>query len=180
MTDSKADLLLHPVRLRLLTALAGRQLTAAELAAALPDVPQATLYRHLRRLTDGGLLVVVAENPVRGLVQKVYALAAPDAAELGDADAPSLDRDSQRALFMAFITTLIASFEQYLASTDASDMVASSVGFHLYPLYLSDAESDLLRQQLQQSIRPLVALPPGPERRRRLLGLSFMPSDDAP
>lgn len=66
MSNARANLLLHPVRLRIVTAAAGRELTAADLAAALPDVPQATLYRHLKRLVDGGMLAVVAENPVRG------------------------------------------------------------------------------------------------------------------
>lgn len=35
-------------------------------AAALPDIPRASLYRHLRTLTDLGYLTVVEETRVRG------------------------------------------------------------------------------------------------------------------
>lgn len=176
MTDSRADLLLHPVRMRIVLAMAGRQLTAADLAAALPDVPQATLYRHLNRLAEGGILTVVAENPVRGLVQKVYALARADVAQVTAAEAAAISADDFRQLFAAFATTLVASFEQYLASTDRFDPVADGVGFHIHPVYLSDAELMQFAQRLAEAIGPLLANTPGPERRRRLLATVLMPA----
>lgn len=42
-----ARLIGHPVRLRVIIALGGRTLTTKQLAEALPDVAQATLYRHV-------------------------------------------------------------------------------------------------------------------------------------
>lgn len=67
--------MLHPVRLRILQAFRGRSaMTARELAERLADVPQATLYRHLGALTDGGVLRVVEERRVRGAVERVFAL----------------------------------------------------------------------------------------------------------
>jgi DNA-binding transcriptional ArsR family regulator len=63
---TSADLLLHPVRLRILRAFLGdRALTTTELRTELPDVPPASLYRHVARLADGGVLSVVAERRVR-------------------------------------------------------------------------------------------------------------------
>lgn len=179
MTDSRADLLLHPVRLRIVMAAAGRELTAADLAAALPDVPQATLYRHLNRLAHGGVLTVVAQRRVRGLVQKVYALARPDAAFLTADDAVALSKDDQRQLFAAFASTLVASFEQYLASAERSNLAADGVGFHIYPLYLSDAELVEFGRRLGEVIGPLLANDPSPERRRRLLATVIMPFAEA-
>ncbi len=45
---TSADLLLHPVRLRIVQAfLADRALTTSELRTELPDVPTASLYRHI-------------------------------------------------------------------------------------------------------------------------------------
>ena len=50
-----ADLLLHPVRLRIVEAFLGdRALTTSALAAELADVPPASLYRHVARLVDAG------------------------------------------------------------------------------------------------------------------------------
>ena len=48
-----ADLLLHPVRWRIVQAFLGdRTLTTAELHAELSDVPMASLYRHVGLLAD--------------------------------------------------------------------------------------------------------------------------------
>src|SRR3712207_7514085 len=58
-----ADLLLHPVRLRIVQAFLGdRTLTTADLRSELPDVPVATLYRHVGVLAEAGVLEVVGER----------------------------------------------------------------------------------------------------------------------
>lgn len=48
------DLLLHPVRIRIVQALLdGSELTTGELTARLGDIPVATLYRHVAKLSAG-------------------------------------------------------------------------------------------------------------------------------
>jgi DNA-binding transcriptional ArsR family regulator len=84
MVDSKVDLILHPIRMRIIMALAGERWTARQIAAALPDVAQATLYRHINALAEGGILRIVEERPVRGMVEKVYALADKRALNLSE------------------------------------------------------------------------------------------------
>lgn len=180
MADTRADLLLNPIRIRIVIAVAGRQMTAADLGAALPDVPQATLYRHINRLAEGGVLRVVAENPVRGLVQKVYALSAPDIGHLSPEDVAAMSKDDMRQLFAAFATSLIASFEQYLDNTAAPDMAADGVGFHTYPLYLTDDELRDVAIGLAEVLRPVMAHAPAPGRRRRLMATVLMPAFDEP
>jgi len=51
----KADLILHPVRMRMIIVLSGRQLTPKQLATELKDVASATLYHHLNLLTEAGI-----------------------------------------------------------------------------------------------------------------------------
>ena len=68
MAPSRADLIMHPVRMRLLATLAHRQLTPRQLSQLLPDIPQATLYHHLGILTRAELLRVVSERQIRGAV----------------------------------------------------------------------------------------------------------------
>ncbi len=70
MNKTRQDLLLHPVRQRILLATAGRRVTAQQLVNAMPDVPQATLYRNINKLAGAGLLVVVGERRVRNTVEK--------------------------------------------------------------------------------------------------------------
>ena len=67
------DVLMHPVRMRIMVALAGQQLTAQQLMTLLPDIAQATLYRHLSVLTEQQVLEVVEERPVRGTVDEAHA-----------------------------------------------------------------------------------------------------------
>ncbi|MGH8128402.1 MAG: helix-turn-helix domain-containing protein, partial [Gammaproteobacteria bacterium] len=67
------DVLLHPIRLRIVRAFLGdAKLTARDLAERLGDVPQATLYRHLNRLAEAGVLTVTSESPVRGAMERTY------------------------------------------------------------------------------------------------------------
>src|SRR6266542_2260634 len=52
---TSAELLLHPVRLRIVqTFLGDRALTTSQLRAELPDVPPASVYRHVARRVDRG------------------------------------------------------------------------------------------------------------------------------
>ena len=66
MTQKKVDMMLHPVRLRILLTLVGNRLTAQDLAQALPEIPQATLYRHIHHLVGAGLLSIDETRSVRG------------------------------------------------------------------------------------------------------------------
>ena len=72
---ASADLLLHPVRLRIVKAFLGeRALTVKQLAAELADVQAGSIYRHVARLTEAGVLQVVAERQVRATTERTYAL----------------------------------------------------------------------------------------------------------
>lgn len=173
----KAKLILHPVRLRIIQTLAGRALTAGQIAAALPDVAQATLYRHLGTLVKGGVLTIAAEHSVRGTVEKVYALAAPDAGHLGAEDAARLAPDEHFRLFTAFLCTLLGDFARYI-QTPGADLAADSVGYHQYALYLDDAEMQAFLAELSRLLLPLTQHLPGAGRRRRLLNLILLPGTD--
>src|SRR3954469_20006775 len=74
-TLTSADLLLHPVRLRIVQAFLGeRALTTAQLREELPDVPPASLYRHIALLVGADVLSVVSERRVRGATERTYTL----------------------------------------------------------------------------------------------------------
>ncbi len=86
------DLLLHPIRLRIVQALAGRPMTPRHIKEKLHDVPQASLYRHLSQLLAGGLIQVVDQQPVRGTVERTYALV-EEAVSLGEDDLDGADAE---------------------------------------------------------------------------------------
>jgi DNA-binding transcriptional ArsR family regulator len=174
MANARADLILHPVRMRLLVTLARRQLTARQLSELLPDVPQATLYHHLGILTRAGLLRVVSERQVRGTVEKLYALANDNAA-LSSADLANASRDDHLRYFTLFVTTLLGDFARYLRQDAPIDLLADGVGYHEVPFYLSDEEFAQAAAAVNQALLPFLNNQPAPHRRRRLFSTIVFP-----
>lgn len=179
MANSRADLILHPVRMRLLATLARRQLTARQLSELLPDIPQATLYHHLNILTRSGLLRVVSERRVRGTVERLYAFADGNMF-LGPADLENASRDDLLRYFTVFITALIGDFARYLEQRQPIDPVADGVGYRETPFYLSDEEYAQAAAALSQTLQPFLNNQPAPNRRRRLVTIITFPDAEPP
>lgn len=173
---SKADLILHPVRLRIIQVLLGREMTTGEIAQRMPDVPHATLYRHLRRLAQGNIVSVVAQSRVRGAIERTYAVAL-DQTVLTEDEVRRLDREDHMRLFMAFIASVTGSFERYLAQTDL-DFVADGASYSQVTLHLDDDELRKLRAESAAMVQRALALGPGPGRRPRTLSSIVIPEPD--
>jgi hypothetical protein len=175
--ETRADLILHPIRLRIIQQFAcSTNLTAQAIGAALPDVPPATLYRHLNRLARGGVLAVVERRQVRGTTEKVYALPA-GGANLTPADLEGASSEDHLRYFTVFVATLLGDFARYLGRGSV-DFVADGVGYRQVPLYLSDAEFVQMAQAINLAISPLLANGPGAGRTRRMLSSIVMPAED--
>lgn len=52
-----------------------KEATSGEIGEELPDIPRASLYRHIKVLLDAEVIVVVRETYKRGSVEKTYAMA---------------------------------------------------------------------------------------------------------
>jgi DNA-binding transcriptional ArsR family regulator len=173
---SKADLVLHPIRLRILQAFIGdRRLSARQLCELLPDIPQATLYRHFHKLTKAELLVVVEERPIRGTVEKFYILQEQHA-EIATAELATLSRDDHQRYFTTFVATLLTDFEHYLQQ-DEIDLERDGVGYRQIALYLSKTELTQLTESLNQALKPFLEQKPSKRRKRMLLSSILMPGE---
>lgn len=179
MAASRADLILHPVRMRLLATLARRQLTAHQLSELLPDVPQATLYHHLGTLTRAGLLRVVSERQVRGTIEKLYALA-DDHTTLSPADLANVSRDDHLRYFTMFVTTLLGDFARYLQQDAPIDLYADGAGYREIPFYLSDDEFAQAVAAFNQALLPFLSNQPASHRRRRIFAMITFPDAASP
>lgn len=170
-----ADLILHPIRLRVIQALAGgRRLSPGELAAELDDVPTASLYRHIKTLADAGVLAVVEERPARGTPQRVYALVEGAGNLSPEALAQATPEDHLR-YFAVFLSGLLDSFGRYVKSGDV-DFVADGVGYRQVPLELTDQEFAELAGRLNAAVAPVLGNAPGPGRKRRMLTTVVLPT----
>jgi DNA-binding transcriptional ArsR family regulator len=179
MSASRADLIMHPVRVRLLSTLARRHLTARQLSELLPDVPQATLYHHLGILTRANLLRVVSERRVRGTVEKLYALA-DDSAILGRAELANASREEHLRYFTVFVASLLGDFARYLQQDAPIDPHADGVGYRQTPFYLSDDEFAQAVADVNQALLPYFNNQPSPQRRRRLFAMVALPDVASP
>jgi DNA-binding transcriptional ArsR family regulator len=170
------ELLLHPVRLRMVHAvLDGRPFTTSQLCARLPDVSQATIYRHLALLAAGGLVEVAGEERVRGAVERSYRLHPARTAMNADKTAAMSTDDHQRG-FAAAIAALLAEFNAYLGREDA-DPLADSVSYKQFSLWLSDDEKAAFIEEVTGAIRSRMDQGPAPQRRRHMLSTIFFPTD---
>ncbi len=171
-----ADLLLHPVRLRIVQAfLGGRVLTTGELGAELDDVPTASLYRQVARLVDGGVLAVAGERKVRGAAERSYRLVLAAASV---EDAATMTGEEHRRAFGTFVAALLADFDRYLdRAGERPDLAADGVGYRQAGVWLDDAEHAQLIQDLREVVRARMELPERPGRRRRILSTVLMPGN---
>jgi DNA-binding transcriptional ArsR family regulator len=176
---TSADLLLHPIRLRIVQAFLGeRALTTSDLHDELSDIAPTTLYRHMTRLVAGGVLTVVAERRIRGTVERTYVLRM-SAASLGLDHIEAMNAEDHRQAFMAYIAGLLGDFDRYLARGDIN-LLRDQVGYSLAAMWLDDAEFAELRRELARVLQPRLANPPAPGRTRRLYARVLLPGDDAP
>jgi hypothetical protein len=175
--SGSADLLLHPVRLRILQAFLGdRALTTSQLSAELADVPPASLYRHVARLVDGGALQVVAERRVRGAVERTYVLRQA-AARVRVNEIAAMQTDELRAMFIAFVAGLLGDIDRYL-TRGKPDLVRDGVSFGIEGLWLDDTEFVDMMRELYQVLDGRRANTPGKGRRRRMLASLLLPGDE--
>ena len=176
---TSADLLLHPVRLRIVQAFLGdRALTTAQLAAELGDVPAGSLYRHVAMLTRAGVLQVVAERRVRAVAERTYMLRAA-AAQIRPDEVAAMTPEQHLQAFVAYVAGMLADAERYLM-TGTPDPVRDGASYRMAAMWLTDTELAEFARDLQQVFLPRLANPPGKRRRRRSLYTVLLPAPEAP
>ena len=175
MASEKAELLLHPTRLRIVLAMTGSEMTTGELRERLPDIAPATLYRQVATLVRSGLLEVVAEEQKRGSVERTYGVV-ESAVTLDAEDASSLTKDEHLSAFITFVGTMIQSFGRYLDQPD-SDPGKDNVGYRQAGLWVTPNELQRLVLGLREAMAPCLKNKPEPGRSRISLSTIVIPDD---
>jgi DNA-binding transcriptional ArsR family regulator len=173
MTSPRSDILLHPVRLRIVLTAAGDEVTTADIAKRLPDVPQATLYRNIAKLADAGILDVVGERQARGATERTYRVNATQTS-INAAEASEMSPEAHFEAFTMFAGILIENYGRYL-NTRGANPAADGVSFRQARLWLTDSELDSLVTETTTVLARYLDLRETPERRLRLLSTILMP-----
>jgi hypothetical protein len=175
---TSADLLLHPVRLRIVQAFLGdRALTTTQLKSELPDVPAGSLYRHVARLVDAGVLAVVSERRVRGAVERTYVLRTA-AARIGWDEVAKMTADDHRQAFLAFVAGLIGDADRYLARENI-DPLRDGASYNVAGMWLDEPEFMEFLRELVTIVQPRLANAPSPGRTRRIFATVLLPGSEA-
>lgn len=176
MENNLFDLMVHPIRLRIVTAMSNDQMTAKDLAEALPDIPQTTLYRHINVLIEGGLIEVVEEIPQRGTVERVLGFKIQPS--LAPQDLIGLSKEKLKDTFSLIMYTLLnealTSLNQF-PDDQPIDILGSGFQFSECQLNLSDEEFNQMNQKILALMMEAGNNPPSPERRRRIFSYMFIP-----
>ncbi len=172
------DLLLHPVRVRIVHAMSGgRTRTTSELCAFLPDVPRTSVYRHVGLLAEAGVLEVVDEQRVHGAVERHYRLRGERAVIDAEA-AAAMSLDDHRRGFAAAMAALLAEFNAYL-DRDGADPTGDSVGYRQGTVWLTPDELAGMIEEFRAAFAARAGNPPTPERSRYLVSAIFFPAGEA-
>ncbi|MCL4422733.1 MAG: helix-turn-helix domain-containing protein [Actinobacteria bacterium] len=175
---ASANLLLHPVRLRIVQAFLGdRALTTAQLAAELDDVPAGSLYRHVAMLTKAGVLQVVAERRVRAVVERTYMLRIL-AAQIQPDELAAMTPEQHLQALVTYVAGILRDAERYL-TTSSADPTRDGFGYRMAAMWLTDAELADLARDLQRVLQPRLANVPGKGRCRRSLYTVLLPAPEA-
>ena len=174
-TMSSADLLLHPLRLRIVqTFLGDRQLTTGQLLSEIDGVPPATLYRQVATLARAGVLVVVGERQVRGTVERTFALSVQDA-QLAAEDLASMTPEDHRRAFMAFLAGLLTDVDRYIDTGDA-DFEQDVAGYRTVGLWLTRDELIEMVGEIGAAVQARASHGPATGRTRRMLSTVLIPA----
>jgi DNA-binding transcriptional ArsR family regulator len=178
--DARAhiEVVLHPTRIRILQEVAGRKLTVRQIAELLSDVPQTTLYRHLKILVQAEQLKVVEERPVRGTMEKLYALG-DNLGLIGPETAREMSVDDWMAACKLFAGSVLGDFSRYLRRADA-EPVGDLAGMRKYSLELTHEEFGRLLGAISALIREAGEVPRKPDTHRWVVGFSSVPGSLAP
>lgn len=159
-STNMAKIIMNPVRQRIVQYLILHdKATPGEIHKALSDVPQASLYRHIKVLLEAGGIEVLEEKKVRGTIERTYGLVKQ----------PFVEEPGQQeiaAMIQTSLMSLMVTFQQYFAR-EGVDSKKDMLGFSTATLMLSDEEFAELMRRLGGVLSDYVSNEPGPERRPR-------------
>ena len=170
-----ADLVLHPVRMKIIQQIGRRNMTTAQLRKALPEVKQATLYRHVAALLDAEILAVVDERQVRGAIERTLALG-ERMAHVGHEEMQAMDTLQLRSAFAMFVSDLSNAFEEVLE--DGRTDLRGFLGFASAPLYLDTQDLEKLQTEFMEVLTPYLQRRDDAQRRISLATILIPDADD--
>jgi len=174
MSTNLVEYFTNPVKVKLITEVEKqKKTTAKQLAKAVPQIPQATLYRYLKKMVSDGIIEVVEENQVRNVKEKVYSLVFDFDAEIKEMVNDKSGK-GYLTLFQQFSNGLIYEFQKYVDDGEI-DIANDGSGFRITPFYATKAELEEMAKKINEVVLPYHELAPSPERKLRNFAVVYTP-----
>ncbi len=174
MDDKFFACISDPVNARLLLEIyEQKRVTTANLLEKFTDIPPATLYRRLKKMLCDGALKVVEERPIRGTMEKVYALGYDIDArwkEMGETN----DGKAYLQLVTLSLLGILKEFQEYTARADI-DLKGDGTGFYVAPVYATYEELTAALNKIGEALDALKNNAPGEGRKFRNICIAITP-----
>jgi DNA-binding transcriptional ArsR family regulator len=167
----KIELIIHPVRIKIVRALLNSPQTTQELAEQLPDVPTSSLYRHLRLLLEGELIGVAETRLVQGIQEKVYELI--QMPRLSREELAAVSPEEHLRYFTTFMAILLQGFDDYLSADP--DFQKDMIGYNELAVWATPEEFATFSSKLNAAVLPLLGQKKGEGRQQYQLATIVYP-----
>lgn len=165
------DVVNHPVRMRIFQALHGTRLSINQLAQLLPNVPKPSLYRHINRMLEAGVVEIADTRMVHGIEERFFTAAQglidPDEINTPEGLAKFADHVS---LYGTFVAQDLA---QYLLRKGDPDL--DNVSAREYVFYATQEEFLQVRETIFDLLARLEQNSPAPGRVQRRMWIIAHP-----
>lgn len=173
VASSRADIVIHPVRFRIIQMLMSEELSTKQLAQRLADVPTSSLYRHMKILLDAGFLKVKETKLVQGIQEKVYGIDRSPVLALSDFE--GVTAAEHLNYFTIYLMTLIRGFSDYLAFSSDLNFLADHTGYTEVIVWASPEELNEFAKTLNQALSSLRANEENKQRNKQKIAIVTHP-----
>ncbi len=154
MVDPK--ILLHPERLQILSELSTHPRTTKWLQAQLPNIAQASLYRHIKTLSSADVIRVAQTAKINGAEEKSYILNQ----EMTQADPDHIERmsgDELTAYFNIFVANLARILARFARHSPIGTRQSSGLSFNQVTLHLTTEQLNDLKSRMSDLVQDVAA-----------------------
>lgn len=173
MADSNAEIVIHPVRFRIIQALMSEELTTKQIAQQLEDVPVSSLYRHIKILMDAEFIKVAGMQVVQGIQEKVYGIGRSPVLALSDIKGAT--SGDHLNYFTIYMMTLVKGFSEYLALSDELNFLADHTGYTEVVVWANPDELNQFARALNQALSPLMSNKKDNQRKKQKIAIVTHP-----
>jgi DNA-binding transcriptional ArsR family regulator len=172
------NLILHPVRLRIIQTLVRRERNTQQIAEALPDVPVSSLYRHLRMLLEAEYIEIASTRSVNGIEERTYCISETKPPLLADEEFRGLSKDELQQAFSMLVGMILTSFNEYLDATPEPDWKRDRLGCAEFTFFATPDEYTTIWKTVWQTLSDAESVPRSAERLARKIALASYPGID--